>query len=231
VIRRDARPPFAARWNTNRVRNGRHVLTLRAYGVRRGVAVWRGPFVVANRPLTLAVAGVAGNALVQGRVRLRATVRHGPVRSVQLLVDGRLVARRTRPPYLLGWDSATARDGHHLLEVRARAVDGRTARLAIPVLVERNKPQIVSETLIDGQVVQGPVVWAVAVKGPVRRIEWLIDGKVRWTSTYLPFVFGGPDGAWDATAEPPGPHTLTVRTVSPYGTRSDTTIVVTVAVP
>jgi N-acetyl-anhydromuramyl-L-alanine amidase AmpD len=231
VVLRDAHPPFTLRWNTNRVRNGHHVLVLRAYGPRGRKVVRSVPFFVANHPLTLAVGGIATNTMVEGPVRIRAAVGNGPVRSVRLLVDGRVLARRSRPPFVFRWNGARAKEGFHVVELRARAVDGRTARRTFSVLVTHAKPEVVSESLADGQIVQGPVVWQVTVKGPVRRIEWLIDGKLRWTSKALPFVFGGPGGTWNAGAETPGPHTLTVRMVAPDGTSAETTISVTVSAP
>jgi N-acetyl-anhydromuramyl-L-alanine amidase AmpD len=231
VILRDAHPPFALRWNTNRVRNGRHVLVLRAYGPRGVIVVRRVPFVVANHPLTLAVRGIAPNTLVQGPVRIRASLGNGPVRWVKLLDDGRVLQQRSRSPFLFSWNGARAKEGFHVLELRARAVDGRTARRTISVFVAHEKPQIISESLTEGQVVQGSVVWQVTVAGPVRRLEWLIDGKLRWTSKALPFVFDGKDGVWDTSAETAGPHTLTVRTVAGDGTRAETTISVIVAAP
>ena len=229
LVFRDTHPPFVLRWNTNRVRNGRHVLVLRAYGSHGRVVVWRAPFVVANHPLTLAVGGIATNTMIDGPVRIRAAVGNGRTRSVQLLVDGRLLARRTHPPFVFRWNGATAKEGFHVLQLRARSIDGRTAQRSISVLVAHPKPQVVSESLADGQVVQGQVVWAVTIKGSVRRVEWLIDGRLRWTSTELPFVFGGKDGTWNTTAETPGAHTLTVRVVTRDGSSAETTISLTVA--
>jgi hypothetical protein len=231
VLLRDTHPPFVLRWNTNRVRNGRHLLVLRAYGSHRRVVVWRAPFVVANHPLTLAVGGIAANTMIDGPVRIRAAVGNGRARSVRLLVDGRLLARRTHAPFVFRWNGARAKEGFHVLQLRARSIDGRTAQRSISVLVAHPKPQVVSESLSDGQVVQGPVVWEITVKGSVRRIEWLIDGRLRWTSTELPFVFGGKDGAWNTASETLGPHTLTVRLVTRDGSSAETTISVTVVAP
>jgi N-acetyl-anhydromuramyl-L-alanine amidase AmpD len=231
VILRDVHPPFVLRWNTNRLRNGRHVLVLRAYGSHGRVVVWRAPFVVENHPLTLVVNGIATNTMVDGPVRIRAAVGNGRARSVRLLVDRRLLARRSHPPFIFRWNGAKAKEGFHVLQVRARSIDGRTAQRSISVLVAHPKPQVVYESLTDGQVVQGPVVWTVTVKGSVRRLEWLIDGKLRWTSTELPFVFGGKGGTWDTAAETRGPHTLTVRMVTRDGSSAETTISVTVAAP
>jgi N-acetyl-anhydromuramyl-L-alanine amidase AmpD len=231
VLVRDGAAPFGMHWNTNTVRNGRHVLVLRAYGRRGRTVVSRIPIVVANRVLGVAIRGVGDHALVDRFVRLSAAIRNGPARTVTFLLDGHVVARRSRPPYVFQWNGARAAEGSHVLEVRARSADGRTARRKVTVMVAHSRVAIVGESLQSGETVQGQVVWSVAVQGAVRRLEWLIDGRLRWTSTSLPFVFGGKDGTWDTTAETPGSHRLTVRAVQPNGLTSELTIPVTVAAP
>jgi hypothetical protein len=231
LLAHDATRPFGMRWNTNRVYNGRHVLVLRAYGRGKKVAVSRIPFVVANHSLDVGIYGVGNHAFVDKLVRLRASIRNGPARSVAFLVDGRVAARRTRPPFAFSWNGARAAEGFHVLALRVYAADGRTARRAVTVMVAHAKAAIVSESLSAGQTVQGQVEWSVKVQGAVRRIEWLIDGKLRWTSKSLPFVFRGKGALWDTTRETPGPHQLTVRVVAASGATSELTIPVTVVAP
>jgi hypothetical protein len=231
LLVRDAKAPFGMRWNTNRVRNGRHVLVLRAYGRAKKVVVSRIPFVVANHALGVGIYGIDNHAFVDSLVRLRASIRNGPARSVAFLVDGRIAARRTRPPFAFTWNGARAPEGFHVLVLRAYAVDGRAARRTVTVMVAHARAAIVSESLSAGQAVQGQVEWSVNVQGAVRRIAWLIDGKLRWTSKWLPFVFGGKGALWDTTRETPGTHQLTVRAVATSGAVSELTIPVTVVAP
>jgi len=231
LLVRDAKPPFGMRWNTNRVRNGRHVLLLRAYGRGKRTVLNRIPFVVANHALGVGIYGVDNHAFVNRLVRLRAAIHNGPARSVAFLVDGRVAARRTRPPFAFTWNGARAREGFHVLALRAYAIDGRTARRTVTVMVAHARAAIVGESLTAGQTVQGQVEWSVKVQGAVRRIRWLIDGKLRWTSKSLPFVFGGKGALWDTTRETPGPHQLTVRAVAASGDASELTIPVTVVAP
>ena len=231
LLVRDTLPPFGMHWNTNSVRNGRHTLVLRAYGRRGKTVVSRLPIVVANHALVVGIDGVGNHDFVDRLVRLRASIRNGPARSVAFVLDGRVVARRSRPPFAFAWNGAKAAEGFHVLELRARALDGRTARRKVTVMVAHAKAAIVSESLSPGQTVQGQVEWSVKVQGSVRRVEWLVDGKLRWTSTSLPFVFGGKGALWDTTRETPGQHQLTVRAVNPDGSASELTIPVTVAAP
>jgi hypothetical protein len=231
LLVRDPAPPFGMRWNTNSVRNGRHLLVLRAYGRRGKVAVSRLPIVVANHVLVIGIDGVEKNAFVDRLVRVHASILNGPARTVSFLVDGRVVARRSSPPFAFAWNGANAPEGFHVLELRARSVDGRTAWRKVTVMVAHEKAAVVGESLTAGQTVQGQVEWSVTVEGAVQRIDWLIDGKLRWTSRSLPFVFGGKGGLWDTTRETPGPHQLTVRAVRTDGSASELTIPVTVVAP
>jgi N-acetylmuramoyl-L-alanine amidase len=231
LLVRDAAPPFGMHWNTNSVRNGRHTLVLRAYGRRGKTVVSRIPIVVANHVLRVGLDGVGDHAFVDRLIRFRAAIRNGPARSVTFLLDGRAVARRSRPPFAFTWNGAKAAEGFHVLELRARSVDGRRAWRKVTVMVAHARAAIVGESLTPGQTVQGQVEWSVKVQGSVRRVEWLIDGKLRWTSTSLPFVFGGKGALWDTTRETAGPHELTVRAVNPDGSVSELTIPVTVAAP
>ena len=50
--------------------------------------------------------------------------------------------------------------------------------------------------------------------GGVDRVEFLIDGHLRWTEHRQPYAFGGDGGAWDTTPETNGVHVLTVRVVT-----------------
>jgi N-acetyl-anhydromuramyl-L-alanine amidase AmpD len=51
--------------------------------------------------------------------------------------------------------------------------------------------QIDSSTLTNKQVVAGRVPWRTKVSGPVRRVAYLVDGRVRWTDRIEPFAFAG----------------------------------------
>jgi N-acetyl-anhydromuramyl-L-alanine amidase AmpD len=200
LVLRDRRAPFGGRWDTRRVRNGRHLVELRAYGPRGAWTRKRISVRVRNVPLVVS-AGVARE--VTGVVRLRARVAGGRPRIVLLFVDGRRVDHDTSVPFAFGWDSRRFANGSHALELRVRSRDGRTASRKFQVLVAN--PVIVSQSIVDGQ-------WRVETTGRVERVEFLVDGVVRATVTAAPFVW-----TWDAAAEP-GPHTLAARAIAPDGT-------------
>ena len=67
-----------------------------------------------------------------------------------------------------------------------------------------------SSTLAAGQVVAGTVPWNVKVSGPVSRVDFLVDGKVRWQDHRAPFGFAGGSG-FVTRSLPNGRHRLEVR--------------------
>jgi N-acetyl-anhydromuramyl-L-alanine amidase AmpD len=135
LLRSDGSRPFATGWNTTRLADGWHRLTLRAHGPR-GYRLRRDLRVrVENRPFQLAATGVDPEQTVTGRVAL-AVSPSAAARRVELLVDGRSVAVQTATPFSFEWDTAEVGPGRHELELRAEAWDGRTTALAIPVQVD-----------------------------------------------------------------------------------------------
>jgi N-acetyl-anhydromuramyl-L-alanine amidase AmpD len=48
-----------------------------------------------------------------------------------------------------------------------------------------------ASTLVDKQVLAGAVPWRVKIGGPVHRVAFLVDGKVRWTDRIAPYAFAG----------------------------------------
>jgi N-acetyl-anhydromuramyl-L-alanine amidase AmpD len=76
--------------------------------------------------------------------------------------------------------------------------------------------QIDASTLTNRQVVAGRVPWRTKVSGPVHRVSYLVDGKVRWTDRIAPFAFAG-GRLFDTFGLRNGTHRLEVRA---YGAKS-----------
>ena len=76
--------------------------------------------------------------------------------------------------------------------------------------------QIDSSTLTNKQVVAGGVPWRTKVSGPVHRVSYLVDGRVRWTDRIAPFAFAG-GRLLDTFGLRNGRHRLEVRA---YGAKS-----------
>jgi N-acetyl-anhydromuramyl-L-alanine amidase AmpD len=169
VISRDRSAPFTLRWNSHRVGDGRHRVTLAAVALDGRVAKRTLPLVVSNRrharavtkpkpkpkptprpspgakPKPLPAAKVVSQSVVDGStigglVDWRAHTT-GPVARLQFVVDGTVLATATQEPWSTSWDTTLLAPGAHVLEVRALVKDGRVAASAsVSVTVEQPQP-------------------------------------------------------------------------------------------
>jgi hypothetical protein len=148
VWSRDKRAPFTMRWNSRRVRDGRHFLTVAAVSVDGRVAERRIAVVVQNHvakkrvapkpkpvaPPQITAENLADGQTVSGVVAWRVhTI--GPVARVEFAVDGNVVAAQTSGPWAASWDSSTVGTGPHVLEVRAYTKSGVKAVRDVSVTV------------------------------------------------------------------------------------------------
>jgi N-acetyl-anhydromuramyl-L-alanine amidase AmpD len=85
---------------------------------------------------------------------------------------------------------------------------------------------IQSSSVYGGQVVAGHVPWRTKVGGPVKRVSFIVDGKVRWIDHVAPFTFAGAR-LWNTIALHNGVHKLELRA---FGTKSWTRRAFTVRV-
>lgn len=220
--------------NTTELVNGWHTFTVRAHGRlttrTRMLLLTR----YRRRPSpTGATANGAGQA-VSGAVRFRGFT-NAPVAGIELALDGEVVARSEGLSHEVEWDSLAVENGQHDLELRAQAVDGRTATRTFSVLVGNEAPvaepapHVLWQSLGDWQTVSGPVGWRVLATGAIEQVEFWIDGRLRWTATEQPFSFGGESGLWDSSSVSPGVHTMLVRAVGTGGRIAESRATVFVA--
>jgi hypothetical protein len=106
--------------NTFPLRNGKHVLEVRAYGSKSWT---RQRFVVRvkNEPFTLAPVNLKARQQVAGVVSVQALFTGVPPARVLLYLDGRQIDHDTSPPYLFQWDTRRVKDGLHTLTLAGRA--------------------------------------------------------------------------------------------------------------
>jgi N-acetyl-anhydromuramyl-L-alanine amidase AmpD len=121
-------------WDSRTVPNGRHMLSVLAFGTN-GYRAWkRIPIRVANPPLHIRVAGAVSGGAVNGELHLTATV-NDPVDRVVLYADGVPVSRDSSAPFSLWWNTVGQSEGSHRLVVYARDAHGHRAALQLPVVV------------------------------------------------------------------------------------------------
>jgi N-acetyl-anhydromuramyl-L-alanine amidase AmpD len=138
VVWSDQRKPFAFAggrgWNTTRVDNGVHVLTVRATGAD-GAATQRLLVRVANRDFALTTSALHAWQKVKGTLRIRASVRGARTGGIGLYVDGHVVSRDHSAPYAMRWNSHRVHNGRHWVTLAAVAADGRIAKRRLPLVV------------------------------------------------------------------------------------------------
>jgi N-acetyl-anhydromuramyl-L-alanine amidase AmpD len=214
--------------DTFSLRNGKHRLEVRAYGAKSWT---RQRFVVRvrNEPFTLAPVDLKPKQIVAGVVPVQAVFTGAPPARVLLYLDGRQIDHDTSAPYLFKWDSRRTTDGLHTITLAGRARDGRVVRSRVQVRVANDALQpakIVADSLVDGQPVSGVQHWLVQTSGSVAKVEFVVDGVVRTTSTAAPHAYD-----WDTGAETPGQHALVVRAIGQDGIVAQQSLTVTVAAP
>ena len=208
--------------NTTELVNGWHTLTVRAHGRRRYRVSKSIRVRVVNRQFAVAPVGLGAGQAVSGAVRFRVFT-NAPAAGIELALDGEVVARSEGPSHEVEWDSLAVENGPHELELRAEAVDGRTATRTFSVLVANEAPvagpapHVLWQSLGDWQTVSGPVGWRALATGAIEQVEFWIDGRLRSTATEEPFAFGGEGGLWDASSLSSGVHTMLVRAVGTGG--------------
>jgi hypothetical protein len=230
--------------DTTQLPNGPHVLSIRVVS-KKGTVVGSSVRVgVANTPFAVAALSPGNGTSVKGKVRLSAGVTGGLADHVEFVVDGRVVQTERNPPFELDWDTTKVGNGAHTLTLRGTAQDGRVATTNVTVVVANPasvaptpapQPRLTSialtgQSLRDGQSLRGLVRWDAYVSGrDVERVDFSVDGALRWQDRGNPYRFNGNYGRWDTRGETNGQHVLTLRAVAVSGAEASTTIVVTVS--
>jgi hypothetical protein len=89
---------------------------------------------------------------------------------------------------------------------------------------------IVTQSPTNAQTVSGSIVWQVSVSGSTpTRVDFSIDGSVRWSQASAPYVYGGAGAYLDTTTLSNGTHTLSATAYGARGVKSATKVTVTVA--
>jgi hypothetical protein len=89
---------------------------------------------------------------------------------------------------------------------------------------------ITTQSPANGQTVSGAITWQVTVSGTTpKRVDFAVDGGVRWSQAASPYVYGGTGGSLDTTTLSDGAHTLTATAYGPKGSKRTSQLTVTVA--
>jgi hypothetical protein len=130
----DTSAPYVFKWDSARVRDGSHVLTLRARPLRGRFVTASVAVVVANTAPAVSIVAPLDRQQVSGVVPVQVQT-SGRVRSLDLIVDGEVVGSATAQPWSLLWDTSKAAPGEHVLTVRANGPNGSAATASVDVTV------------------------------------------------------------------------------------------------
>jgi hypothetical protein len=90
----------------------------------------------------------------------------------------------------------------------------------------------VSSSIGDGASLTTPVVWEASVSGAsASRVEFWVDGALKWTERVVPYLFGGAAGRLDPASLSAGTHRLTLKAYTSDSSMAEWSGVVTVAAP
>jgi N-acetyl-anhydromuramyl-L-alanine amidase AmpD len=212
----DSVPPFAYAGgrglHTLAYRDGAHTLELRAYSKKGSWTRDRFVIRVRNVHYAVALSGVRPLEPVTGTVPLQALGEGAQTAHVSLLLDGREIAHDDRPPFVIHWDTTRAKDGTHVLTIRARAHGGYRASADAKVVVANTAPAVSFVSPVENQSVNGSVAVGVQTSGHVVEVDLLVDAQPLASAKAAPWSF-----TWDSTQLPPGDHVLTARAVADDG--------------
>jgi N-acetyl-anhydromuramyl-L-alanine amidase AmpD len=133
-IDHDTSRPFVFHWDTTRIKDGKHVLSLRARARGGYFAIARTTVVVANSAPAVSFVSPLEQQPVSGQVAVGVQT-SGQIVRVDFLVDMQPVASANAAPWSFTWDTTSLSPGDYLLTARAVAKDGSTAESSIPVRV------------------------------------------------------------------------------------------------
>lgn len=102
--------------------------------------------------------------------------------------------------------------GYNTDHTRVRVRNTGTAPVT-PAPVPTPTPTLAYTSSITGGVLTGKVPWSATVTaGTASKVEFYIDGVLRWTETFAPYTFNGdPGGLLDTTTLADGTHALGVK--------------------
>jgi hypothetical protein len=88
---------------------------------------------------------------------------------------------------------------------------------------------VTTQSPTDGETVSGAITWQVSVAGGTpSRVDFAIDGTVKWSQASAPYVYGGGKNL-DTTTLANGSHSLTATAYGSRGVKASSQVKVTVA--
>ena len=184
---------------------------------------------------TIAGADLSKGPALSGKVHWIASPKGAEISKVVFTIDGTPRWTENWSPYEFNGDdnvldTTTLSNGTHSFAAVAYAGDSQTAVAQGSATVSNGQSFTVASSVANGSTLSGSLIWAAIPKGPsVSKVEFLIDGTLRWTENWGPYQFNGDDGALDTTKLSNGAHTLAVVAYASRGATATAQSSVTVS--
>ena len=170
-------------------------------------------------PPTVSFTSPAAGAIVSGTVSVQVAAGDNVgVSSVNLSVDGVLLAGDNTAPYSFAWNTTTAANGAHSLTATAQDGAGNTSSASVSVTVSNlsdvTPPTVNITSPGSGASVSGNVSVLVSASDnvAVTKVELYVDGVLQSTATTSPFT-----NRWNARKERAGAHTMQCKAYDAAG--------------
>ena len=230
--------------DTTTLKNGSHTLKVSAYRADGKVATASATVSVSNgSPPTSSfttTSSIRNGATLAGSVLWTATADGASVQKIAFAIDGTVKWTEFSAPYQFAGDpngllnTSPLSNGGHTLTVTAYATDGRTTSASSSVTVSNGTTPTgftVTSSIASGANLDGSEIWTASSTGDVTsKVEFLIDGAVKWTEAYSPYQFkGDPNGALDTWTLSNGSHVLKVIAYATDGRTASASSSITVS--
>jgi N-acetyl-anhydromuramyl-L-alanine amidase AmpD len=173
--------------------------------------------------VTVAAPNLRNGKVVRGTFRWRARTT-GPVRKVEVLVDGKVRLRDLKAPFGGLWETRGLANGRHAVALRAYGPRGARSVARFRVLV-KNRPLVVRASA-PKEIAGLLRVQARIVGGKARKVLLFLDGKQIDHDTSRPYVF-----SWNSARAANGRHVLELRASDRWGRTASKRLAVTVVNP
>lgn len=189
---------------------------------------------------TLALTTPVEGSYILNPITMAATASDaGGVAKVDFYINNQLVVSDTTSPYSYYWNTAIWTDGNYAIKVVATDTVGHISTITNNITKAAPPPDTSGPTLgsvtftgtavLDGSTLSksGTLIATMSDPSGVAKVEFLLDGVIFGTDT------NGADGysaIFDIYSTTDGSHTLTVRSTDSVGNKTESSLVVTVAV-
>ncbi len=146
---------------------------------------------------------------------------------VKCSLDGASFVSCTSPVTYTG----LAIGGHSFVVKAIRDGLSATASAGWQIVAEQPPPTgfSVGSSITNGATLAGSLVWDARPSVPVSKVDFYIDGALRWTESIAPYVFNGDGNVLDTRTLTDGSHVLKLVATATDGTRAELSATVQVA--